>query len=103
MTERLMARLVFDPDSDLDLPAEELRKAGYEVHRVPYSERLRYGLDDDHIEAVIAGPFADKIVDAVWREVAAIADRYGGMLLEVCTIESDYIPFEPPRRMFWTS
>jgi hypothetical protein len=95
MAERLMARLVFDSDTDLDLPAEELRKAGYEVHRVP--------IDDDQIEAVIAGPFEDKIVDAVWREVEDIAYRYGGMCFEVCTIESDYIPFEPPRRMFWTS
>jgi hypothetical protein len=103
MTERLMARLVFDSDSDLDLPAEELRKAGYEVHRMPMRDLLRYHLDDDHIEAVIAGPFADKIVDAVWREVEDIAHRYGGMCLEVCTIESDYIPFEPPGRMFWTS
>jgi len=56
MTERLMARLVFDSDSDLDLPAEELRKAGYEVHRMPMRDLLRYHLDDDHIEAVITGP-----------------------------------------------
>jgi len=42
-------------------------------------------------------------VDAVWREVEDIAIRYGGMCFEVCTIESNYIPFEPPQRMFWTS
>jgi hypothetical protein len=87
MAERLMARLVFDLDCDLDLPAGELRKAGYAVHRVPYSERLRYGWT----------------MTISRRSSPGIADRYGGMCLEVCTIESDYIPFEPPQRMFWTS
>jgi len=94
VTTKLMARLVFDSNSDPDIAAEELSKAGYTVHRMPDGDLRRYHLLDDHIEAVIAGSADDKIMDAVYREVEDIAHRNGGLCWEVCAIDSGYIPFE---------
>jgi hypothetical protein len=92
---RLLARVVFGgDDSDPDAAAEELTKAGYTIHRIPDGDLRRYHTLDDHIEAVIAGSTDDKIMDAVWREVADIVDRCGGLLMDLGPIDSGYIPFD---------
>ena len=98
MTVKLMARLAFASDlddCDPDTAAEELRKAGYTVHRLPDDDRRRYHPLDDHIEVTIDGADDEKIIDAIRREVDGIADRYGGLCLEVGAIGQDYIPFDP--------
>jgi hypothetical protein len=87
-----------DPERDCDLDpdraAEELRQAGYEVHRLPkkYFGRLYHPLDD-FIEATIPGPDDPRVIDAVMKQVQAIVWQYGGCCDECGPMEPDHLPF----------
>ena len=82
---RLMVYVAFGGCSDLphleppdpDTAADELRRAGYVVHRMPTNHPILCDPLDDHIEAVIAGANDDRIIEAVMNEVSGIVDRYG--------------------------
>jgi hypothetical protein len=99
---RLMVYVAFGGCSDLphleppdpDTAADEMRRAGYEVHRMPANHPILCDDLDDHIEAVIGGADDDKIIDATMREVAGIVDRYGGCVIEGGAIGPDYVPFK---------
>lgn len=83
-----------DIQLDVDVAANALRQAGYEVHRLPdeYGGLLMHPLDD-FIEAVIEGPDDDQIISAVMREVGAIVYKFGGACFECGPIGQDYVPF----------
>jgi len=87
-----------DPERDCDLDpdraADELRQAGYEVHRLPkkYFGRLYHPLDD-FIEAMIPGPDDPGVISAVRKHVNAIVWKYGGICDECGPREPDYVPF----------
>ena len=99
---RLMVYVAFGGCSDtpwLDPPdpdtaADELRRAGYEVHRMPANHPILLDDLDDHIEAVIEGTDDRKIIHATMREVDGIVDRYGGCVIEGGAIGPDYVPFK---------
>ena len=108
-TMKLMATVAFggdfgdpkfthDPENDIqldvDAAATELQQAGYEVFRMPekYRGRLAHPRDD-FIEAVIAGPDDDVVIDAMMDEVQAIVRKYGGSCYEGGPVERDYVPF----------
>src|SRR5215467_1131537 len=82
-------------DLDPDRAADELRQAGYEVHRLPkkYFGRLSHPLDD-FIEAtiIITGSYDLSVLDAVWEQVQAIVSPYGGDCAECGPVE-DHVPF----------
>ena len=90
---KVLAKIVFSwADDDPDSAIEELRRAGYTVHRY-IGPDATHGYD--HVEAIIDGSADDKIMDAIWNEVRSIVDRNGGLLEEILTVdEKDYIPFE---------
>ena len=102
MTSRLMVYVAFGGCSDIpgleppdpDSAADELCRAGYEVHRMPANHPILCDPLDDHIEAVIGGTDDYKIIDATMREVAGIVDRYGGCVIEGGAIGPDYVPFK---------
>jgi hypothetical protein len=79
---------------DVDAAADELRKAGYEVYRLPdkYGGRLAHPLDD-FLELRIEGVDDDTLMKAIMDEVNAIVDRYGGLCDECGPIEPDRTPF----------
>lgn len=81
---------------DVDAAAAELRRAGYEVFRMPekYGGLLAHPLDD-FIEAHthIEGADNDKVIDALWNEVDAIVSKFGGLCWECGPIEPDHVPF----------
>ena len=83
-----------DFDVDPDRAADELRQAGYEVHRLPkkYSARLTHPLDD-FIEATIPGPDDPSVIDAVMKQVQAIVWQYGGCCDECGPMEPGHVPF----------
>jgi hypothetical protein len=90
---KVLAKIVFSwEDDDPDSAVEELRRAGYTVHRM--SSEL--GLDSyENVEAIIDGSADDKIMDAIWDEVQSIVDRNGGLCDRILTVdEKDYVPFE---------
>ena len=97
MTAKLMALLAFAGDSegiDVDRAADELRRAGYTVHRLPDSIRRRISVSgDDFLEAHLEGSDDPKVVDAMEREVDAIARKYGWDCVESGPIERDHVPF----------
>jgi hypothetical protein len=88
-----------DPERDCDLDpdraADELRQAGYEVHRLPkkYFGHLYHPLDD-FIEAMLPGSDDPTVIDAVWKEVQAIVWQYGGDCTECGPREPDYVPLD---------
>ncbi len=98
ITTKLMARVVFCGDLDLDpdpqAAAAELRPAGYTVHRYPdeYQKRLAHPRDD-FLEAVTDGPDDFGVIRAIMHEVGVIADRYGGFCEECGPIDATYVPF----------
>src|SRR6516162_5182436 len=109
MTTKLMANVAFsgdfgdpewraaywpDVELDVDAAADELRKAGYEVYRLPdkYGGRLAHPLDD-FLELRIEGVDEYKVMVAIMDEVNAIVSRYGGLCDECGPIEPDRTPF----------
>jgi hypothetical protein len=96
MKQKLMAYIAFgggckpDPDS----AADELRRAGYEVFRMPDQHPILADPLDDHIECVIEGPDEPKIIDAIFSEINAIVDQYGGLCMECGPVGADYVPFK---------
>jgi hypothetical protein len=110
MMIKVWALVVFsgELDPDPDAAAEELRHAGFEVHRLPkkYRALLDHELDD-FVEATIDAPaglsppgltvtdFDAKILSATMREVGHIVSQYGGCCEECGPISTDeYRPFE---------
>ena len=112
---RLMLRVCFaggfgDPEYEGDHPldvdaAAELRRAGYEVFRMPdkYGGLLAHPLDD-FIEAHIdlpqvrdwpplEGSDDDKVISAIQSEVDAIVSKFGGLCWEWGPIGPDHVPF----------
>jgi len=94
---KIMATIVFSGDlnPDPDAAAVALRKAGYEVRRMP--EKFRPTLAhprDDFIEALIESDGSDdKIVDAIWKEIDTIVDQYGALCPQCGFVAANYIPF----------
>jgi hypothetical protein len=90
----------FDPDPEA--AADELRRAGYKVFRLPTALHPIRGLPlDDHIECLIEGPDDSKILEAIVNEINAIVGPHGGMCIECGPVGADYVPFEEltaPRR-----
>jgi len=81
----------FDPDG----AAVALRRAGFEVMRMPATFRSRMEIpEDDFILVYTDGPETYKFMSAVMKEINAIVDRYGGLLNECGPIASDRAPFE---------
>jgi|SRR6516165_693140 hypothetical protein len=89
---KVLAKIVFSwDDDDPDSAIEELRRAGYAVHRT-----LDVGIDGcDFVEAIIDGSNDDKIRDAIWHEIRSILERHGGLLEETLMVdEKEYVPFK---------
>ena len=89
-----MTRIAFNgckPVLDIEQAAADLRRVGYEVHRMPEEYRKRLDITpDDHVEAVIAG----RDENEVWKEIDGIAERHGGLCDEYPgPIGSEYEPF----------
>jgi hypothetical protein len=93
---KLMAQVVFGgDDSDPDAAAEEMRRLGYTVHRLPPNHPTLCHPLDDFIEVTIDAPDdANRVTDIICREVEPIADRYGGLCMEVGAAGEDYYPFK---------
>jgi hypothetical protein len=96
---KVMALAVFSrcDELDPDAAADALRKAGYTVQRLP-PELSAQMLDLDefieaHIEAPIDGRDDNTIIDAIWSEVDAIVNRYGGEVAEGGRIGPEHVPF----------
>jgi hypothetical protein len=88
-----------DPDNhhivlDVDLAADELRAAGYEVLRLPakYALRLCHPLDD-FIEVRWVGSDDEKVVNAMWKEIDRIVTKYGGYADMCGPMAPDHVPF----------
>jgi hypothetical protein len=80
----------FDPDG-----AEiALRRAGFDVIRMPEKFWSRLELPDDFILVTTDGPDDDKFTGAVMDEINAIVNRYGGLLDEWGAIDPNRGPFE---------
>jgi hypothetical protein len=79
---------------DVDLAADELRAAGYEVLLLPakYGGRLDRPLDD-FIEVRWVGSDDQKVVDAMWNEIEGIVAKYGGYADMCDVIAPDHVPF----------
>jgi hypothetical protein len=98
---KIMATIVFtgDLDPDPDGAAAALRRAGYQVRRMP--EKFRPTLAhprDDFIEALIdidIDSDGDKIIDAIWKEIDSIVDndQYAAMCIQCGFVAANYIPF----------
>jgi hypothetical protein len=83
-------------DLDVDAAAEDLRKAGYTVHRMPSEFVLRVCHPlDDFIEATfdIDAYADDKTLDAIRAEVDAIVDPFGGLVDEWGNVPRNRKPF----------
>src|SRR5262245_61874508 len=82
-------------DNDPDGAAAALRRAGYQVTRMPQSfrSRLEFPLDDWMLVTTNVLTDNDKVLIAVMREVGAVVDRYGGDFSECGPIPSDREPF----------
>jgi len=94
---KVLAKIVFEwGDDDSDSAIEELRRAGYAVHRWSPEAGIDGYVDGyDFVEAIIDGSADDKIMDAIWHEVRSIVNRNGGLLEEILTVdEKEYVPFE---------
>jgi len=84
-----------DDPPDVDGAEIALRRAGFHVIRMPEKLRSRGLPLDDFLLAMRDGPNDDKFVSAVWDEIDAIVDRYGGDICECGLIKSDEEhPFE---------
>src|SRR5262245_37782933 len=96
MTAKMMALVVFSGDaSDPDAAAEELRSAGYTIHRLPPNHPTLCHPLDDFIEVTIDTPDdTDRVTDILWYEVEPIAHHYGGVCMEVGRIGADHYPFK---------
>jgi hypothetical protein len=80
---------------DVDGAADALQRAGYEAFRLPdkYQGRLFHPLDDFievHFEADADDP---KIINSIDKEINAIVDRRGGIVVESGAIGRDDVPF----------
>jgi hypothetical protein len=111
MTTKVVALVVFaggfgDPEYtnnperrdimlDPDRAADELRKAGYAVTRLPdrYGGYLFHPLDD-FIEAVVAAPHDLKVYGDIMDEISGIVGKYGGECSECGPLEPDHEPFD---------
>jgi hypothetical protein len=82
----------FDPDG----AAIALRRAGFDVMRMPerFRSRMEIPQDDFILVSTEATAGDEKVLIAVMREISAIVDRYGGDLSECGPILSDHVPFE---------
>ncbi len=91
-----MAYIAFsgDCEPDPDSAAEELRRAGYEVFRMPDKHPILVHPLDDHIECLIDGSDDLKIISAIMHEIDGIVDQHGGMCIECGPIAADYVPFK---------
>jgi hypothetical protein len=96
MKKKLMAYIAFSGgcEPDPDSAAQDLRRAGYEVFRMPERHPILAHPLDDHIECVIESSDDSKIIDAVFSEINAIVDQYGGTCIECGPVAADYVPFE---------
>ena len=84
-----------DESPDPDAAAAALRAAGFEVTMMPEKFGARLVDPEDYfMEASIDGLEDDKILGAIWDEINAIVDRYGGSCDECGPVPSDYVPFE---------
>jgi hypothetical protein len=92
---KLMAYVAFGGgrEPDPDSPAEELRRAGYDVFRMPDRHPILAHPLDDHIECLIEGSDDSKIIDAIMGEIDGIVDQHG-MCIECGPIAADYVPFK---------
>jgi hypothetical protein len=92
---RYMALIDFGPCENVDAADAELRRAGYEVFRLPnkYRARLADPLED-FMEAhkSFSEPY-DTVISTIFREVKAAVDEYGGYCRECGLIEPDHVPF----------
>jgi hypothetical protein len=79
---------------DADAAAEALRRAGYEVFRLPdrHGGVLAHPLDD-FLEVHAAGPDDAKLTQTVMREIDAIVWPYGGLCNECGPIRAGRVPF----------
>src|SRR5262245_12820956 len=98
MSNKLVAVVVFSGDLhrlDVDQAAIELQRAGYTVTRLPdrLAVRLAGHVLDDFVEAIIAGPDDDRIIDAIMCEIDALVGSYGGLCVECGPMERDHVPF----------
>ena len=93
-----------DDPPDVDGAETALRRAGFQVLRMPEKLRSRGCPLDDFLLAMRDGPNDDKFVDAVWDEINAIVDHYGGDFYECGPVEPIELDrpferlFEPPPR-----
>jgi hypothetical protein len=81
----------FDPDGCED----ELRRAGFEVIRLPDSYRPRLEIKtDDFLLVMTEGSDDSRFISAIMDLIDAIADRYGGGMWECGLINTAIAPFE---------
>jgi hypothetical protein len=98
MTIELKANVVFSGDAadppDVDGAADKLRKAGFDVYRLPdkFRRHLAHPLDD-FLELRIEGLDDDKLWGEIMEEVNTIVERCGGLCDECGPIEPDSTPF----------
>jgi hypothetical protein len=94
--QRIMGEIVFAGGLDPDpvAAADALRKAGYEVTMMPGKFRSSLEHPKDYfIEASIDGTDDDKIINAIWNEINAIVDQYGGLCDPCGPIPPGHVPF----------
>jgi hypothetical protein len=81
----------FDPDG----AAIALRKAGFDVMRMPATFRSRMEIPaDDFLLVCTDGPETEKFIAVVMKEIDDIVRDYGGLLDDCGPIASDRPPFE---------
>jgi hypothetical protein len=82
-------------DFDPDAAAVALRRAGFDVMRMPATFRSRMEIpQDDFILVCTDGPETEKFIGAVMKEIDGIVSDYGGLLDECGPIASYRAPFE---------
>jgi hypothetical protein len=75
---------------DPDQAADELRRAGYEVRRLP--DKYRRLLDhprDDFLEVIFPCVDDPKAINFVWKEIDRIANPYAGCCDECGPLDPD--------------
>jgi hypothetical protein len=87
-----------DPDTDMvldvDMAYADLRRAGFEVLRLPdhYRRQLYHPLDD-FFEVMWVGSDDPEIVDPIWDQIEAIVAPYAGYADQCGPTEPGDVPF----------
>jgi hypothetical protein len=82
------------PEVNVDSAVAELRRAGYQITRLP--DELRACLvipGDDFIEAVFDGPDDDDGDGGGFKKINALVDKYAGNCVECGPMWEDHVPF----------